>query len=229
MISSLFVCALICILFVLLRKLSAKYQTPIFNPLLLCIVVISTWLLTFDVNYHDFFQAAQPIHFFLEVAVVALAYPLYTQFRSIKHYFLPLVACSFVGVTCATLVAFLLCQLYSADAQLSASLAALSVTTPITLLISESLGGMTAIAAIMVILVGIFGGIFGLTILTQLNVVHPQAKGIALGVSCHAIGTASALEYHPAAGAYASAAMTISAVVTAVWVPPFYHWLITLS
>ncbi len=215
-------------LFLLFRRLYAKHRSAIFNPLLLCIIVISTWLLTFDVNYHEFFQAAQPIHFFLEVAVVALAYPLYSQFRSIKHYFLPLVACSFAGVTSATLVAFLLCRLYTTDAQLSASLAALSVTTPITLLISESLGGMSAIAAIMVILVGIFGGIFGVTILTQLNVVHPQAKGIALGVSCHAIGTASALEYHPAAGAYASAAMTISAVVTAVWVPPFYRWLTML-
>ncbi|MCF6435812.1 LrgB family protein [Pseudoalteromonas sp. MMG022] len=229
MINSLLTCALVGALYLLFRTLHTKYQTPTLNPLLLCIMVISAWLLTFEVNYQTFFQATQPIHFFLEVAVVALAYPLYTQFGSIKQHFVPLVACSFIGVTCATLVAFILCQLYSADDQLSASLAALSVTTPITLLISESLGGMSAIAAIMVILVGIFGGIFGVAILTRLNIMQPQAKGIALGVSCHAIGTASALEYHHAAGAYASAAMTVSAVVTAIWVPPLYHWLITLS
>ncbi|CAH9059634.1 Inner membrane protein YohK [Pseudoalteromonas holothuriae] len=228
MINSLLVVILICCLFFAFRGLSRIKLSPLLNPLLLCIALISTLLLVLDVDYQTFFIAAKPLHFFLEIAVVALAYPLYLQFHDIKFYFLHILVCSFIGVTSATLLAFTLCEVFSVHEQLSASLAALSVTTPITILISAELGGINAIAAVMVILVGMFGGIFGISLLRLLNITHPKVMGIALGVSCHAIGTASAIEYHPTAGAYASAAMTISAVTTAIWVPPFYTWLSVL-
>ncbi|MBD1583148.1 LrgB family protein [Pseudoalteromonas sp. S16_S37] len=228
MTSSALVVILICALFYLFRRVYRAYPISLLNPLLMCIVTISTALLVLDIEYQVFFFAAQPIHFFLEVAVVALAYPLYMQFHDIKRYFVHILLCSFIGVSSATVIALLLCKLFSVDEQLSASLAALSVTTPITIIVSESLGGVSAIAAIMVILVGVFGGIFGLSLLDKLHIKHPKAQGIALGVACHAIGTASAFEHHPITGAYASAAMTISAITTAIWVPPFYTWLAML-
>ncbi|BBN82166.1 membrane protein [Pseudoalteromonas sp. A25] len=228
MISSALIIISVCALFYIFRQLYRAYPVSLLNPLLMCIIAISSVLLMFDIQYQIFFVAAQPIHFFLEIAVVALAYPLYMQFHDIKRYFVQILLCSFVGISSATLIAFSLCKLFIVDAQLSASLAALSVTTPITIIVSERLGGVSAVAAIMVILVGVFGGVFGLSLLEKMNIKTPKAQGIALGVSCHAIGTASAIEHHPIAGAYASAAMTISAVTTALWVPLFYTWLTTL-
>ncbi|WP_440055700.1 LrgB family protein [Pseudoalteromonas sp. T1lg65] len=217
------------LLFIAARKLYQHWPIALLNPVLLCIVVISSAILLFDLKYLDYQMATMPIHYLLEPAVVALAYPLYTQFHRIKPVFLSLCLCSWVGISVATLSAFLLCRWFAAPEAISASMAALSVTTPITLLITELLGGIPAVAAIMVILIGVFGGVFGIALLSLLGVKQPQAKGSALGISCHAIGTAAALEHHPIAGAFASATMTISTLITALWVPMFYHWLSTIT
>ncbi|MEJ6473437.1 LrgB family protein [Pseudoalteromonas piscicida] len=215
-------------LFFMMRALYQRVTVPLLNPVLLCILSISALLLLTQFDYHTYQQATLPIHYLLEPAVVALAYPLYKQFHQIKPVFFALCFTSWLGVSLSTFSAFMICHLFAADAQLSASMAALSVTTPITLLISDYLGGIPAVAAIMVILIGVFGGVLGLHLLHWCNVESAQAKGTALGVVCHAIGTAAAIEHHPMAGAFASAAMTITAMITALWVPLFYHWLTTL-
>ncbi|AXR02777.1 LrgB family protein [Pseudoalteromonas piscicida] len=228
MINMIIASAVTILLFFSARKLYQRISLPILNPVLICILAISAFLLLTKFEYKIYQQATLPIHYLLEPAVVALAYPLYKQFHQIKPVFFALCLTSWLGVSLSTLSAFLICQFFAADPQLSASMAALSVTTPITLLISDYLGGIPAIAAIMVILIGVFGGVFGLHILHWCKVDHMQAKGTALGVACHAIGTAAAIEHHPMAGAFASAAMTITAMITALWVPLFYHWLANL-
>ncbi|KAF7775102.1 hypothetical protein PCIT_a1207 [Pseudoalteromonas citrea] len=216
-------------IFLLCRALYKTWQFPLMNPVLISIISACLILIIFDLDYRTYKSATMPISFFLEVAVVALAYPLYIQFKDIKGYFMLLLSCSFVGISLSTLCAFLLCWYFNASTELSASLAALSVTTPISLIVTDSLGGLGSVAAIMVILIGVFGGVFGLSILSLCSIRSHQAKGIALGVSCHAIGTAAALEHHPKAGVFASAAMTISALLTALWVPMLYRWLIQLT
>ncbi|MCO7187037.1 MULTISPECIES: LrgB family protein [unclassified Pseudoalteromonas] len=222
MINLLLGCTFTLVLFALMRRVNQSWHSPLFNPVLLCILIISTTLLSGDIDYIDYRNATKPVSFFLEVAVVALALPLYQQLHTIRPYLLLISLSSFIGITCATLIAFCLCQLFSAPGTLTASLMALSVTTPITLIVTDSLSGFPGIAAIMVILIGVLGGVFGLSLFTLAGVTKPQAKGIALGVACHAIGTAAAMEHHPAAGAFASAAMIISAVITASWVPMLF-------
>ncbi|MEQ3513838.1 LrgB family protein [Pseudoalteromonas sp. BZB3] len=219
---TLFVCALITGLFLVSRKLNSKFPSPLLNPLLLCIVMLSAVLVFADINYQDFSKASYPIHFFLEVAVVALAYPLYKQMHEIKRSLGLLLLSGFIGVTSATLIAFILCKLFAVPDELLNSLMALSVTTPITLIITDKLNGIPAIAAFMVILIGMFGAVFGLSLLHLFKVKDQRVKGLTLGVVCHGIGTAAAIEHHPQAGAFASAAMIISALITAIWVPTLY-------
>ncbi|WP_231103349.1 LrgB family protein [Pseudoalteromonas luteoviolacea] len=204
------------------RKVYLTWPSPLLNPVLICIAIISALLLILGGNYDNYFQASMPIDWLLEPAVVALAYPLYQQFTYIKPVFALLTFCAFAGISLSTLIAFILCVLLNADDVLTSTMMALSVTTPITLLITESLGGLPSIAAAMVILIGVFGGVFGVYSLSLFNVTQPQARGIALGVSCHAIGTAAAMEHHPLAGAFASAAMILSAIISAFWVPVLF-------
>ena len=223
------VCALITVLFFFTRKLNSQFHSPLLNPLLLCIVMLSAILIFADISYQDFSNANYPIHFFLEVAVVALAYPLFKQIHEIKRSLGLLLLSGFIGVTSAALIAFILCKIFAVPDELLSSLLALSVTTPITLIISDGLNGIPAIAAFMVILIGIFGAVFGLTLLSLLKVEDQRVKGLALGVVCHGIGTATAIEHHPQAGAFASAAMIISALITATWVPILYAILAQLT
>ncbi|RZQ53264.1 hypothetical protein C1E23_10055 [Pseudoalteromonas phenolica] len=221
-------CLFIIVLFFAARKLNARFDSPLLNPLLVSILILSLLLILTGVSYEDFASASLPIHLLLEIAVVALAYPLYTQFHDIKRSFGLLCVCSFIGVSSAAGLAFLLCQLFSAPEALYNSLMALSVTTPITLIITDLLAGLPAIAAVMVILIGMFGAVFGLTLLSLFKVSDQRAKGIALGVVCHGVGTATAMEHHPQAGAFASASMIISALITALWVPILYAILTSL-
>ncbi|USD27478.1 LrgB family protein [Pseudoalteromonas sp. SCSIO 43201] len=225
MINILIYSTLTIVLFVTMRALYQRFPITLFNPVLLCILTISTFLLLTQFEYKTYQQGTLPIHYLLEPAVVALAFPLFKQFHQIKPVFFALCFTSWLGVSLSTLSAFLICNMFASDDAIAASMAALSVTTPITLLISDFLGGIPAVAAIMVILIGVFGGVFGLHILHLCNVQSMQAKGIALGIACHAIGTSAAMEHHPVAGAFSSAAMTSTAVITALWVPVFYNLL----
>lgn len=222
------VCTLIIGLFLTSRKLNSRFNSPLLNPLLLCIIIISGTLIFADISYSNFAGSTYPIHFFLEIAVVALAYPLYKQIHDIKRSLGLLLLCGFMGVTSATIVAFILCKLFAVPDELLNSLLALSVTTPITLIVTDGLNGIPAIAAFMVILIGMFGAVFGLSLLNLLKIKDQRAKGLALGVVCHGIGTAAAIEHHPQAGAFASASMIISALITAIWVPILYAILTSL-
>ncbi|MCF2856288.1 LrgB family protein [Pseudoalteromonas sp. SMS1] len=226
---SVFACLLTVGLFTFTRAVHKCYSTPLLNPVLLCIVSIAILLVASNVSYTDYYLASMPINVLLEPAIVALAYPLYSQFTAIRPVLILLIVSAFLGISVATLMAYMLCLLFNAEPTLVASLMALSVTTPITLLITDALGGLPSIAAVMVILIGIVGSVFGLSLLQLCNISQPQAKGIALGVGCHAIGTAAAMEYDPQAGAFASAAMIISAIISAFWVPIFFTILNSLS
>ena len=76
--------ALTVLLFFSARKLYQRISLPILNPVLICILVISASLLLTKFDYKVYQQATLPIHYLLEPAVVALAYPLYKQFHQIK-------------------------------------------------------------------------------------------------------------------------------------------------
>ena len=65
----------------------------------------------------------------------------------------------------------------------------------------------------MVIFIGVLGGIFGNLIFSLLNIRNAQAKGVAIGTACHAIGTASLITEEAKAGAFASVAMALSALL----------------
>ena len=73
---------------------------------------------------------------------------------------------------------------------LIATLEPKSVTTPIAMGVAEKAGGIPAIAAVIVIVVGIFGGIVGPFVLNKLNIDSKIARGLSLGAAAHGLGTA---------------------------------------
>ncbi|GGE83436.1 LrgB family protein [Pseudoalteromonas gelatinilytica] len=216
----------IIVLFLVLRFLNAKTQhataKALSNPVCWAIVLTAALLVALKLPYEPFAEHSKVLSWLLEPAIVALALPLYQQFIHVKkNLLLILISCS-LGVINATLVASLICYFFAAPALLSASLASLSVTTPITLLVTESLGGIPSLAAAMVIFIGVLGAIFGNLIFSLINIRNAQAKGVSIGTACHAIGTASLISDQPKAGAFASVAMALSALLSAIIVPILY-------
>ncbi len=211
-----------------LVHVTRKWQKPLLNPVLLCILFTVLILTLIRLPYGEYRDATWPLSALLEPAIVALALPLYRQARAIRQQLPAILAGVILGVGCATLVALVIARLFAAPEAISASFAALAVTTPITLLVSDSLGGIPSLAAVMVILIGILGALFGFGFLRLVGVRDPYAQGLALGTACHAIGTAAALKENEQAGAFASVALALSALVSAIMVPLIYPWLLAL-
>ena len=80
-------------------------------------------------------------------------------------------------------------------------------------------GGVAALAAVFVLITGVIGAIFGPSLLTRLGVRSPEARGMALGMTAHAVGTAVAMQENEECGAFAALAMSLMGVATAVFLP----------
>lgn len=66
---------------------------------------------------------------------------------------------------------------------------------------------------------GIIGNIIADLVFQLLKIEEPMAKGLALGTSAHAIGTARALELGEVEGAMSSLAIAVAGVLTVIVVP----------
>jgi putative effector of murein hydrolase len=70
-----------------------------------------------------------------------------------------------------------------------------------------------------VVICGIFGGLVGPVILRRLNIQSKIAKGLAMGSSSHALGTARAMEMGALEGAISGLAIGIMGIMTALLIP----------
>ena len=94
-----------------------------------------------------------------------------------------------------------------------------SVTAPIAMGISELIGGIPSLTAIITIITGIIGAAFGTFTLDLLRVRKMSARGFGIGLASHGIGTARAMSRNETAGVFAAVAMGLSGIVTALIVP----------
>jgi putative effector of murein hydrolase len=92
--------------------------------------------------------------------------------------------------------------------------------------ISEAIGGIPTLTAVLVILTGIIGAMTVTPLMNLMKVSDWQARGFAVGVAAHGIGTARAFQVNPTAGAYAGIAMALNALLTSLIVPILVGWLV---
>ena len=199
-------------------------STPLLNPVITTIAILITVLMLTDTSYEAYFEGGQFVHFLLGPATVALAVPLYQQFSKLKKVWLPVTIALVSGVTIAALSSVFIARLFGASLQTQLSLAPKSVTAPVAMGISEKIGGLPSLTAVLVVVTGIVGALFGTKILALLGIRDDSIKGIAMGVTAHGIGTARSFQVSPEMGAFSGLAMALSAFATAVILP----WLIDL-
>lgn len=207
------------IVFFTARFIAKKAQHPLVNPLLLSIVIIIPILLLFKVPYETYFEGNQLIQNLLQPAVVALAYPLYEQLNDIRAKWKLILTTCIVGSVASMLSSGLIAIGLGADSQLLASIMGKSVTTAIGMEVSSELGGEPAVAAILILLAGLTGSLFGYPIYKMLKIKHPIARGLTLGTVSHALGTATAFESNPKDAAFSSLALVLCGVITSLLAP----------
>ena len=91
--------------------------------------------------------------------------------------------------------------------------------------VSERLGGLPSLTAVLVILTGIIGAMTVTPLMNVLRISDPRARGFAVGVAAHGIGTARAFQVNAVAGTFAGIAMGLNGLVTALLAPALLAWL----
>ena len=91
-----------------------------------------------------------------------------------------------------------------------------SITTAIGMGVSQELGGDVTITVAVIIVTGVLGNICAESVCRIFRITHPVAKGIAIGTSAHAIGTAKAMEMGEIEGAMSSLSIVIAGICTMV-------------
>jgi predicted murein hydrolase (TIGR00659 family) len=200
------------------------HYSPLANPVAIAIALISAVLVLTGMSYQRYFAGAQFVHFLLGPATVALAVPLARQWPRLRRSIVPLSCALVSGCVTAIVSSVAIARLLGAPPQLALTIAPKSATTPIAMAVAERLGGLPSLTAVMVIATGIFGAITGRFLFNALKIGSPEARGFALGVAAHGIGTARAFQVSAEAGAFAGLGMGLNGALTALLAP----WLVPL-
>lgn len=197
----------------------------LFNPVLIAVAMLVAVLLITETDYGTFFEGAQFVHFLLGPATVALAIPLYNQLEQVKRSLPALLASLALGSATGALAAAGIAWALGAGPTVIASIAPKSVTAAIAMGVSAEIGGLPSLTAVLVLLTGITGAMFGPALLQLLCVRNSRAKGLALGAASHGIGTARAVQIDETAGAFSGIAMGLNGLLTAATLPLIWRWL----
>ncbi|MGB0629526.1 MAG: LrgB family protein [Alphaproteobacteria bacterium] len=189
------------------------------NSVAIAVAILIGLLWSTGTDYARYFDGAQFVHFMLGPAVVALAVPLYENRAEVRRTVLPILAALFAGSITAVVSAVVIAAALGASMESITSLAPKSVTSPIAMGIAERIGGLPSLTAGLVILTGILGAIIGTPLFNAMGMKDWRARGFAMGVTAHGIGTARAFQVNDVAGTFAAIALGLNGIVTAILVP----------
>jgi predicted murein hydrolase (TIGR00659 family) len=189
------------------------------NPLLISTVFIILFLVISGIDYESYNTGGKIVSFFITPATVALAVPLYRNFKLLRANLWPI----FLGITAGVLVNFislyLLVEYTDLGKEIFYTLVPKSVTTPIGIELSQQIGGIPQITIAAIIISGLTGVILGPVIFRIFRISDKVARGIAYGTTSHALGTTKALEEGEIEGSMSGLSIGIAGLLTAVMVP----------
>lgn len=189
------------------------------QPVLVAIVVVGALLLATGVSYGDYLQGGRFVAFWLGPATVALALPLHQEWHLVRRAAVPILTGVVAGALVSITSALLVTRFTGAGRALQLTMAPKAATTPVSIAVSEQVGGIPALTAVLTIIAGITGAVVGPWVLDRVGVRDLRARGIALGAASHGIGTSRALQETRTEGAFSALSMALTALATSLLVP----------
>lgn len=194
------------------------------SPLLTTPLLIVAVLLCTGISYEAYNTGAQWLSDMLQPATIAFAVPLYKYFNILKKHATEIIVSVLSGSLVAILSSLAIAKGLHLQQQIVDSLVPRSVTTPIAMGVSESIGGVPTITAVFVIMTGLLGAVIGPVIIRMLRIENEIAQGVLLGTAAHGAGTSKAFECSAVAGTISSLSMILAALVTLCVTP----WIMSL-
>lgn len=203
---------------VLLKK---KFHFALLNPLLISIALTIAVLLAGNINYEVYKSGADILSWFLTPATVCLAIPLYENFRLLMQNLQAVLAGITAGVIASLGSVLAISWFMNLSHQEYVTMLPKSITTAIGMGVSQELGGHVTITVAAIVITGVLGNMLAEPIFRLFRITHPIAKGVALGTSAHAIGTAKAMELGEIEGAMGSLSIAVAGILTVCLSPLF--------
>ena len=194
---------------------------PLLNPVALSVLLVSLILISFNIQYERYFDGAKFIHFLLGPATVALAIPIYRKCDLIVSNSKAILISLILGSFFAIFITYVLSLQFKLQEELIFSLLPRSVTAPIAMGISEIIGGIPSLTAIITLITGVVGASLGVFVFDLMKLKKMEARGFSLGLASHGIGTARAMSRDKNAGVFAAVGMGLSGLITSIIVPLF--------
>lgn len=192
---------------------------PLVNPVFIAIVMMGAILTVTGTPYRTYFEGAQFVHFLLGPATVAIAVPLVRNLALVRANIVPMIAALIAGALTAVVSVVAVAAAFGVPRDILISLAPKSITAGIAMAISEQMGGTPALTAVFVIVTGIMGAVIVTPLMNALKIKDYAARGFAVGLTSHGIGTARAFAVDEVAGTFAGIAMGLNGVATSLVVP----------
>jgi predicted murein hydrolase (TIGR00659 family) len=196
-----------------------KTKIMFLHTVILATTLIIVILRVSNVDVRIYEENTNLLRYLLNLSVVAFGYLLYKHYEFIRSRGVAILTATFLGSLSAILSVSVIAISLGTNFEMVVTLLPKSITTPIAIGLSEKYGGVVSLTAVIVILGGIFGAVFGPAFLKLTKIESRLAKGLALGSASHGIGTAKALEMGALEGAAGGLAIGLMGVFTSVLMP----------
>lgn len=197
--------------------LKFRKQIPV---IILAGILIIILLQVLKMDYATYNSSASLLTVLLGPATIALGYPLSQNLQTLTKNKRAI----YFGLIFATIIAIFLTyltgKLLHTEINIICSLIPKSVTTPIAVEISKTIGGIPELTACVVVLTGIWGAVTGHKILKLIGIKSDISIGLSIGASSHVMGTSSCIEKEKGQQTTISTlALIIVGILTAVLAP----------
>lgn len=192
---------------------------PLVNPVAISVILTCVIIDLLEMPYEKYFEGAQFVHFLLGTATVALAVPIYNGFKRMQGKILHIWVALTAGSTVSIISAVLIAKVMGAGDNIVGSMYAKSVTAPIAMGIAERLNVSPTLTAVFTVITGMLGAILAPYIMNALKIHQWWIRGTAIGVGAHGLGITRAFSVNEEAGIYASMAMGLNGVISAIGLP----------
>lgn len=189
------------------------------TPVLVTVIGVAAVLQLTGMPYALYLEQVALLTLLLGPATVALSLPLLRNGRALAASAgavlgtLLIGGAASIGVTVGAMTAL------GADDAIARAALPRSVTSPVGLTIAESLGASVPMAVVLTLISGTLGAVVGPALLTLARVRDERARGFAIGLTSHGIGTSRVLSESTVSGGWSSAAMVLNALAMTIALP----------
>ncbi|GMO62137.1 MAG: LrgB family protein [Treponemataceae bacterium] len=196
------------------------FPCPLTHPMVIADALIICMLQFTNVTAEQYLSGAGILITLIVPATVVLALKVYRQRTMLREYALPIFAGCIAGAAASLVTVFALCTICSRfvaiDNALTMSLLPKSVTTAIAMELAAKHGGISGLAIAAVLLTGVSSAACMPFCIKKLHLSDRIARGVAMGASGHAVGTAAAIELGETEGAMSGIALTLTGIITSI-------------